>query len=585
MTRLARLTDSFRNRLAVGYVTIAVIFSAAWLFSLYGPLTDAVLSQQSNNLVAVAQAGALVVAQPGADPAAASRQLVARTDVRVTVVASDGTVLADSENDPAAMENHGQRPEIAAALAGRTGSARRLSATERQQTLYVAVPASLDGERIALRVSQPLSEIHAIAASSRRFGLVLAVVALALSSGVAVWAARAAAAPVAALSSSADRMAAGDLAAPIPDVPADLSVLSRALDTLKAQMRSRLEALESEKLTLRSAVDGLEDAVLLLEGSTIRLANEAAARMFSTPAETLAGRTVDEVGLPAPLLSALEDHLSGGESAQLELETDPLGRTLRLVVAPLPGEPSRRHIVVIGDITERARLESVRRDFVANASHELKTPVAGIHLLAESALAAADDGDHGQALAFTRSLGAETMKLQHLVGDLLDLSRLESTPSADAVTDMRTAADHSLAAHRAAAQRKGLRLELDDAGVSGAHAYAAADPTDVAIALDNLLDNAIAYTEQGSVTLSITAGDDHVSMTVSDTGPGIAANHLPRIFERFYRVDAARSRANGGTGLGLALVKHVAERSGGTVSVESTVGRGTAFTLRFPRAT
>lgn len=188
------------------------------------------------------------------------------------------------------------------------------------------------------------------------------------------------------------------------------------------------------------------------------------------------------------------------------------------------------------------------------------------------------------ALTFTRQIEAEAARLKRLVSDLLDLSRLDSAPEAGAITDMRTAIENVIVSHRAAANRKGLTLEAELSAVRGQNVFAAADVTDVAIALDNLVDNAIAYTEVGSVRIRVKANGSFVTVKVTDTGHGIAEEHLPRIFERFYRIDRARSRESGGTGLGLALVKHVVERSGGNVTVSSTLGEGTTFTVVVPRA-
>jgi len=281
----------------------------------------------------------------------------------------------------------------------------------------------------------------------------------------------------------------------------------------------------------------------------------------------------------------MREHLSDVGPFATELQADPLGRTLRLLVAPLDDATGEgRTLAVVSDITERARLDAVRRDFVANASHELKTPVAGIQLLAESAETAASDGDIETSLMFSRQIEAEAARLKRLVGDLLDLSRLDTAPEPGAITDVRAAVENALAGHRGAAARAGLVLEADLSAVRDVDVFAAADPTDVAVALDNLVDNALAYTAEGSVRIAVKTSSGSVTIAVSDTGPGIAPEHLPRIFERFYRVDRARSRDNGGTGLGLALVRHVAERSGGTVSVDSRVGSGSTFTLRFPRA-
>lgn len=585
MTRLHRFRGSLLARLLVGYLLVATVFSAAWLWSLYGPLTDAALHQQQRNLTAVAQSSALVAAGSDVDVERLARQLVARTDLRLTIVDARGTVIADSNSNVARMEDHSDRPEVADALRGVTGVARRVSRTEGIEELYVAVPASLAGERVALRVSQPLYEIEEIAASSRRFGLILLAFAAVLAVAVSITAARGAAAPVRELTEAAERMARGDLDVAVPEMPSDLAALARSLSDLRSQVRARLEALDTERGTLRATLDGLEDAVLVIESGTIRLASRGCDVLFGSPAGGWEGVALTDAALPSTIGDAVTRGLKSPEPASEELAPDPTGRAFRVHTSPLDSpHADSRFIVAVSDITERARLDRVRRDFVANASHELKTPTAGIRLLAQSAESAAQDGDAEQSLAFTRQIESETQRLQHLVADLLDLSRLEAVPSRSSMTDVREALDRAVLSHRAAATRKGLSVDVDADAVRGGGVFASADPTDVAIALDNLLDNAIAYTESGGVRIRVGLTDSELRFEVSDTGPGIPAEHLPRIFERFYRVDTGRSRDVGGTGLGLSLVRHVAERNGGGVTVTSSLGEGSAFSLTLPRA-
>ena len=581
MTRIRTIAGSFRARLVVGYVLIAAVFAVAWVWSLYAPLTQAALRQQTRNLTAVARAGALVAENPNATPASIADQLVEDTDLRLTIVGADGRVLADSESDAAAMENHLDRPEIRAALAGQVGADRRVSKTQSLEQLYVAVPATVAGQSVALRVSQPFTEIETVARRSRGVGLWLLAAALVTAVFIAAWASAAASRPVAELSEVAGRMAAGNLSVEVPEVPGDLQGLANSLTALRNQMRARIDALEAEQRTLRTTLDGLTDAVFLLELGMIQYANGAAGRLFRCPPSGWRGLDIGAAGLPEPVSAAIVRGLGGAQPRATELEPDPRGTTYRLLIVPLDGD---RAIAVVSDVTERARLDRVRRDFVANASHELKTPVAGIQLLAESAERASSDGDIDMALVFTRQIEAEAARLKRLVGDLLDLSRLDSAPEPGSIADIRLAVDNAIVGHRSAATRKGLVLESDLSAVRGQDVFAAADVTDVAIALDNLIDNAVAYTESGTIRVRVKANDAHVTVRVSDTGPGIAEEHLPRLFERFYRVDRARSRESGGTGLGLALVKHVVERSGGSVTVASTVGEGTTFTVMLPRA-
>jgi len=585
MRPLRAIGDSYRARLVIGYLLVAAVFAAAWLFSLYGPVTRAVLREQQRNLAAVAQTSALYAAETSGSPQQVAQELVTDSDLRVTIVAADGTVLGDSRNDPATMENHASRPEVIAALGGEAGIARRVSRTDGAEELYIAVPTTWRGEPAVLRVSQPIAEIGSIARASRQLGLVLLLAAVAIASAIAAWASGAAAKPIGELSATAQKMAGGGLDVEIPDVPSDLVPLAESLHTLREQMRARLTALENEQKTLRTALNGLSDAVFLLEGDTIRYANSAAGRIFRTPPSGWRDTRLREVGLPESLAGLIAAQLDSSARFASELDPDPMGRTLRLAVVPLGTvREDRRTLVVVSDVTERARLDRVRRDFVANASHELKTPVAGIQLLAESAGSAAADGDVEQSLHFSAQIHAEAVRLERLVRDLLDLSRLESTAPSGELTDVRQAIENAVVGHRAAAGRAGLSLDVDLSAISGVDVFVVAEPTDVAVALDNLVDNAITYTERGGATIGVTATDDTVRIVVADTGGGIPASDLPRIFERFYRVDRARSRESGGTGLGLALVRHVVERSDGTITVSSEEGVGTTFTMTLKRA-
>lgn len=269
MSRVTFASGSFRTRIVLGYVLVAAVLASAWAWSLYPPLTQAALRQQTRNLTAVAQAASLMAAESSATPQQIADRLVARSDLRLTIVAADGSVLADSAGTVSEMANHADRPEIESALAGRTGTDRRLSATQGDEELYVAVPGALDGTPVALRVSQPVTEIEAVAARSRQVGLLLLGLALLITTAIAVSASAAASRPVLALSESAQRMAGGDLTLEIPQVPADLRILAESLATLRNQMRARISALEAEQRTLRTTLDGLTDAVFLLDASTI----------------------------------------------------------------------------------------------------------------------------------------------------------------------------------------------------------------------------------------------------------------------------------------------------------------------------
>jgi two-component system phosphate regulon sensor histidine kinase PhoR len=571
----------------LGYAVVVAILAGAWAWSLYGPLTGTIVEQQKDHLASIARAGALALERPGVPAQTTATDLVRGTRLRATVVAPGGVVLADTAEDPARMSNHADRPEIAAALAGHIGYDTRVSATTGVEQMYVAVPARFDGSRVALRVAEPVAAVAEIAAtgSARSTGLVLLALTLVVAASVAVGISRTAARPVVRLKDAAESMAAGDLRTPVPQTTGELAGLADSLGTLRDQIRARLEELEQGRDTLRAVLDGLQDAVLLFEGEAIAVANSAASRMFRAPAAGWEGVRLAGAGLPASLTAEVASVLARRSALTTDVGPDPANRFFRVTALPLePSDRAPRTLVVIADVTDTRRLDQVRRDFVANASHELKTPTSAIQLLADSATAAAEDGDTESALLFAGKMREEAHRLRRLVVDLLDLSRLETTPAAGTITDVRAAVANTLAAHRAAAAAAGLTTDIDDSTVAGQDVYVAAEPADVAVALDNLLANAIAYTECGGTTVRIEADEATVAIAVADTGVGVPSEHLPRLFERFYRVDGARSRDSGGTGLGLSLVKHVAERSGGSVEIASTVGEGTTVTLRLPRA-
>jgi two-component system, OmpR family, phosphate regulon sensor histidine kinase PhoR len=575
--------SSWRLRLTLGYVALTAVLAIAWAGSLFGPVTGAIVHQQQDHLAIVGRAYTLALANTAQDPATFARRL-AEKDLRVTIVAADGRVLGDSRNDPRTMENHASRPEIAAALAGRTGSDVRRSATEGIDQMYVAVPGTFAGQRIAMRVSESLSSVSALAGQARSVGLVLLAAALLVSVLVAVRLSSFAAAPVTRLAETARAIARGE-ARPVRREEGELGVVSDALADLAEQVRQRIAESEAEQTNLRTVLDGLDDAVLLLDGEEVGLANGATSRLFKPPFGGWRGRKLAATEMPASLVAAIREASETGHHSTRDIGPDPTGRTLRLTVTPISNGGQRlRTLVIVSDVTERARLDSVRRDFVANASHELKTPTSAIQLLAESAETAAGDGDTDQALAFVAQMRAEAVRLRQLVLDLLDLSRLEAPPSPGALTDIRQAVALAVTGHRSAAERKGLKLTSDMDAVRDDDVYAAVDTTDVAVALDNLISNAVSYTESGSVTVTVRATAAAVELTVTDTGVGIPTDELPRVFERFYRVDRARSRESGGTGLGLSLVKHVVERAGGEVWIASEPNAGTIVTLRLPRA-
>ena len=571
-------------RVLAAVTTSVVLLAVAWVWSLYGPLSSAVLERETGYLTGIARSAALAVEGPDSALQPTVERLGAETGVRVTVVGSDGVVLADSDEPPAALENHGDRPEVMGALAGEATSDVRQSDTQGVDRLYVAVPAVIEGEAVAVRASTPLAFIADMTGRLRTTGFWFLAVALAVALAFAWRISEAAGGPVDRLADAARAMAAGDLTSPVPTTRGALAPLGEALETLGQQMRDRITTLEHEQQSLRLAVDGLSDAVLLLDGGRIEVVNREATLLMRSASGPVEGRVLDAVGLPASLVAAISAHLGDDQPATVEIGPDPYQRYHRLRSVPLgKGTHGRRMLAVITDTTERMRLDAVRTDFVANASHELKTPSAGILLLAESADSAARDGDMEQALEFVLQIRGEAQRLTRLVADLLDLSRMERASAPGAIADVRRTVDLACSAHRRAATARGLALTQDLDAITGEDVAVAMDQTDLAVVLDNLLANAIAYTEEGDVGVAVSADDTEVRITVRDTGIGIPETDLERVFERFYRVDRGRSRERGGTGLGLSLVRNAVERAHGTVAIESRQGDGTSVTVRLPR--
>ncbi len=579
----SRLRSSFRLRLTLGYVAVLAVLAVAWLASLFGPLTGAIKAQQQAHLATIARSYALALEYAAGSPQDFVER-VAAPDLHVSVVAADGRVLGDNREPVASIPNQTGLPEVRAALDGQVGYDVRRSRTG-EEHMYVAVPARYGGGPSAIRVSESLASVGALAAETRSAGLLGLALAIAVALFVTARLSSDAVAPIKRLTSAANAIAAGDLQQRVTRETGDLEVLSDALADLVRQVRARTRASEREQSNLRTVLDGLDDGVMLIDGDVVRLANGAMSQLFKMPFGGWRDRPLSRSGLPPTLLAAIRRSGDTGRTVQ-DIGPDPMGRTIRVTVVPVGIiEGAFRTLVVISDVSERARLDAVRRDFVANASHELKTPAAAIQLLAESAASAASDGEAEQALAFVAQMRAEADKLRTLVLDLLDLSRLEQTGRGEAVTDVREAIDLALSGHRPAAEAKSLVIGRDLRAVEDEDVYVAVEPTDVAVAFDNLLSNAINYTEAGGVVVRVSlSGDSIVAIEVSDTGVGIPADALPRVFERFFRVDKGRSRDSGGTGLGLSLVRHVVERNGGDVSIASEVGVGTTVTLLLPRA-
>ena len=580
-----------RERIAVGAIVSSAAALVAVLVLVSPGLRRRELDRTRATLLAEARLMARIVERTmaeGASPAeidsvvdSAAREVSAR----VSVIAPDGRVLADSAlSGPAlqAVESHAGRPEIMDALRGDIGTAVRHSTTVDVDLLYTAVPIRQQGRVIGVaRVAIPLYGIEEQAAEVGRS----VAVGLALAFAVAVALAYALSAPLAGplreMMGSAHRFAAGDLSARTRLSRRDeIGELARILDRSADHLRDRLNELAAERARTETILSAIDSGLLAVDHrGTVILANQSLRRSLDLPDPL--GRHYVEVIRHPDVGRALETALGTGRPQSLEVRIHHLRRVYALQAGPFPGQEGMPHGAVLTflDVTERRRVDEVRRDFVANASHELRTPLTSIRGFVE----ALEDGgpeDPSTARRFLAKIRVHADRMAALVSDLLELSRLESgeRPPVFERVGAEEAIDEVVVALAALAQAKQIEIstkveappfETDRDRLRGM--------------LENLVENAIKYTAAGGhVSVSARAEEGTIVFDVSDDGPGIAAPHLPRLFERFYRVDKARSRELGGTGLGLSIVKHLAESVGGTVSATSEPGRGSRFTVRLP---
>ncbi|MBP7587913.1 MAG: PAS domain-containing protein [Thermoanaerobaculia bacterium] len=580
-----------RLRLAPLWPALAALALAAVLASILLPRTlaeaaTAQLAQETRLLMAAVPEPA-TFSGPDLALEGRLRQLVAGTDFRITVVAIDGTVLADSDrrdNELAAMDNHRSRPEIAAALARGEGSAVRHSDTTGQDTLYAArLVRNGEGRSWILRLGQPLSTISTLNRHLTRILMLAVLAALVLVALVSWWLTRALFRPLGELLAAADVMGRGDYTAPfrIPE-QRELARLGNSLARIARHAGEQLRAVEAERDHLRATVAGMAEGVLVTDArGKVRLFNPAFCDIFGVPGSASPAQVLDLAREPR-LVDLVQQVLADGNERSLHLERmEPVRRTLALAGAPLGTEDGA--VVVVRDITEAEHLNRMRRDFVANVSHELRTPLSAIQGYAETLCDGALD-ERDTAQRFSQRIVDQCRRLAALLADLLTLSRLEGKEPLETLepVDLRAVAREALELVSGQAATREVTVEL----VPGPSPVVPGDPEGLFRLISNLLENAVKYNQPGGrVDLTLASRQDHpptAVIEVQDTGIGIPGSALPRIFERFYRVDKGRAREEGGTGLGLAIVKHVAQAHQGRVEVESELGRGSKFRVFLP---
>jgi two-component system phosphate regulon sensor histidine kinase PhoR len=588
-------------RLYATYLVIVVLCTSAVGFYAVRSVRDFYLDHTESELQARAalvreHVLPAIVADTPRELEALVQRLGEASGTRITIIAADragasrGQVLADSDSDPGQMENHAFRPEFLNAVQGRPGQAIRYSETLRQDMMYVAVPATEDGRlTTVIRTAVPLTRVNAALESLYGSIVISATVVAVLAAVIGLYVSRRISGQMREIKLGAERMAAGDFTHKlrVPQVEEFASV-AESINQMAEDLDGKLRTLTHERNEREAVLSSMVEGVLAVDTEERVIAvNAAAARLLDTDPASAEGKTIQEVVRNPDLQHVVAQTLGGHRpvEADIVLRVGVEERNLQANGTLLHGDDDGEDVgavVVLNDVTRLKRLEAVRRDFVANVSHELKTPVTSIKGFAETLEDGALD-DPAAAHRFVRIISGQADRLNSIIEDLLALSTLEQSGDSPLLqleeADLCDVIAVALEVCGPKADAKSIELREDCPGLL----LARVSPPLLEQAVVNLIDNAVKYSAEGStIVVTLEETGDEVVVSVTDEGQGIAGEHLPRLFERFYRVDKARSRDLGGTGLGLAIVKHVAQIHGGRVSVASVVGRGSTFRIHLP---
>jgi two-component system phosphate regulon sensor histidine kinase PhoR len=511
-----------------------------------------------------------------------AKRLGEQIDARVTIIGSDGTVLGDSEEDPATMDNHSDRPEVRRALTQGTGSDIRRSETLGYDMMYVAAAVTAQGETVGVaRVSLPLTEIHAAMDHINTVIAVGALVAAALGILLAFQITRITVDPVKKLTAVSKRMADGDLNQEIAVTSRDeVGELARAFNRMAVQVKQTMASVTAERDRMEVIFSHMGDAVLVVDGNSIvTTLNRAAEKVFQVSRDAAIGRHFIEVVRDYEIDTLLQRCLTAKEQQKGLVGVSPKRQLLGVIATPFQGESGC--VVLVQDLTELRRLETVRRDFISNLSHELRTPITSLKALTETLNGGAID-QPSVARDFVSKMNVEVDRLAQMVQEMGDLSRIESGEASlkRSPVNIADVAARAVERLKTQADRAGLQMKLE---IAAALPPVSVDEGRIEQVLVNLIHNAIKFTPPGGrIDVTAKVDGDMLVVSVSDSGVGISADDLPRVFERFYKAD--RARAGGGTGLGLAIAKHVVEAHGGQIWVESAEGKGSTFSFTLPLA-
>ena len=501
--------------------------------------------------------------------------------VRVTLIGHDGRVLGDSDLNGAelqSVENHRSRPEVQAAEQSGTGVAVRWSPTVRTDFIYVARRF----DPYVVRLALPLAAVDSLMADVRSRLAVAALLAIGLTTVFGYIVRGLISTPLREMAAASRRLAAGDLGQRLPiSGDEEIAALGNSLNTMAKNLSTKLLEVSEGKQRLELIVGAMTEGVMVLDNTgRISLTNQALSGLLGTDRD-LIGRTPLEVFRSPGVENAVRSVLDGGlfEVVETVVGSGSATRTLQANVAPVANAAGvvDSVVVVFHDLTNIRLTEKMRRDFVANVSHEFKTPLTSIRGYAETLQAGVQDPE--TAADFLRIIERNAQHLETLVTDLLMLARLEAdVPVSKEPVNVKVLVEEQISTRKSTIAERGLRVSNECEPIE-----IDADRLRLSTAISNLIDNAIYYNRQdGEIRISGALVNGNFNLSIADSGQGIPADALPRIFERFYRVDKARSRESGRTGLGLAIVKHAVESQGGSISVTSRLGTGSTFSIKLP---
>lgn len=497
-------------------------------------------------------------------------------DVRATVIDRTGKVLADSEANPDRMENHATRPEFVAAFHGGIGSSTRWSHTIGVPFLYVAAP--IPGG--AVRMAYPLSSVQQTTAKVRRTLLLASALALLVATLLAAVIAEVVSRRLSRIVAFAQRVAAGDLTARIAERSTDeLAIVAAALDTTAHKLEESFAAVETSRNQLETLLNSMQEAVIAVGPDGKVLWVNGRMKRLAAAGVRLGAPVVESIRDPN-FLGSVNGALQTKQLSTARVTSFLPGRVFEVTAAPMGG---RGVVAVLHDVTQLERVEKTRRDFIANVSHELRTPLTSVQGYAETLMDSVSTDNGGNMREFLEIILKNAARMSRLTEDLLVLARVESGEQRFQIHPVSPSdlLDSALANFRDPAQSAGTELAVENSATEPV----LADPEAIHQVFCNLIDNALKYAGFGRrIVLGARPSENNVEFYVRDFGPGIASEHLPRLFERFYRVDKARSRESGGTGLGLAIVKHIVLAHGGQVRAESELGHGSTFWFTLPLA-